>query len=186
LIGGVVESLAKYFLLGNNQNSTNEMDEEENDEDESDEDEDEEPETSGTVTVISNKIEISEKDIDFIMSNTDFTRENVLRWFGTFKAQCPELKLDKSRFIDFYRNLIPGNSDVKDEFAEAVFIAFDNDNNGYVDFGRVPFCIILDIHFGLGFDPNPNPNETQIQNVIIYILAQNSKKKNFLRSFKIF
>ncbi len=177
MIGGVVESLAKYFLLGNNQNSTNEMDEEENDEDESDEDE--EPETSGTVTVISNKIEISEKDIDFIMSNTDFTRENVLRWFGTFKAQCPELKLDKSRFIDFYRNLIPGNSDVKDEFAEAVFIAFDNDNNGYVDFGRVSFCIILDIHFGLGFDPNPNPNETQIQNVIIYILAQNSKKKIF-------
>ena len=84
----------------------------------------------------SHKTDLTEEDIQFIMSNTDFSREHVEKWFATFKKQCPNCLLDKSSFIDFYKNLIPGNSEVKDEFAEVVFQAFDADNNGYVDFGK--------------------------------------------------
>jgi len=84
----------------------------------------------------SHKTDLTEEDIQFIMSNTDFSREHVEKWFATFKKQCPNCLLDKSSFIDFYKNLIPGNSEVKDEFAEVVFQAFDADNNGYVDFGE--------------------------------------------------
>lgn len=71
------------------------------------------------------------------MSNTDFSREHVEKWFATFKKKCPDCLLDKAGFIEFYKNLIPGNSEVKDEFAEAVFQAFDSDNNGFVDFGKI-------------------------------------------------
>lgn len=82
------------------------------------------------------KTELTEGDIEFIMANTDFTRDSVIKWFASFKKQCPDCRLDRPSFINFYKNLIPGNSEVKDEFAEAVFIAFDSDNNGYVDFGE--------------------------------------------------
>lgn len=84
----------------------------------------------------SSKTELNEEDIQFIMANTDFNRENVLRWFQTFKTECPDCQLDRKNFITFYIKLIPGQSDVKTEFADAVFEAFDQDNNGFVDFGE--------------------------------------------------
>ncbi len=84
----------------------------------------------------SHKTELTDDDIEFIMDNTDFNRDQVLRWFSAFKIQCPDCRLDRPNFINFYKNLIPGNSGVKDEFADAVFQAFDFDNNGYVDFGE--------------------------------------------------
>jgi len=93
-------------------------------------------ENEEVVKKTSQKTELTEDDIEFIMDNTDFNRDQVLRWFAAFKAQCPDCRLDRPNFVNFYKNLIPGNSEVKDEFADAVFQAFDFDNNGYVDFGE--------------------------------------------------
>ena len=83
-----------------------------------------------------NKTELTEDEIQFIMANTDFKRENVLKWFEQFKLDCPDCQLNKKHFIEFYKNLVPGNDDMKEEFSELVFKAFDQDNNGYVDFGK--------------------------------------------------
>ena len=103
-------------------------------------------ETEDSTKKTAQKTEISEEDIEFIMANTDFNRDSVLRWFCAFKKQCPDCKLDRPNFINFYRNLIPGNSEVKEEFAEAVFQAFDFDNNGYVDFGKYSSFILKKLY----------------------------------------
>ena len=54
------------------------------------------------------KRDLSEEDLQFIISNTGFDKEKVLQWFEAFKIQCPDLQLDKETFINFYSKLIPG------------------------------------------------------------------------------
>ena len=97
------------------------------------------------------KTELTEDEIQFIMANTDFKQENVLKWFEQFKLDCPDCHLNKRHFIEFYKNLVPGNDEMKEEFSELVFKAFDQDNNGYVDFGKALiifyFNILIDLKF---------------------------------------
>ena len=83
------------------------------------------------------KSDLTEAQIEFITSNTDFDRETCLKWFTQFKLQCPELVLDKPKFIQFYSQLIPGETGkAKLEFCGHVFEAVDTDRNGHVDFGE--------------------------------------------------
>ena len=84
------------------------------------------------------KADLTDEDIEFIMSNTDLDRGQILRWHQDFKEKCPQNRLNKSQFILFYKHLIPGESTSldHDRFCEAVFRAFDTDSNGYVDFAE--------------------------------------------------
>lgn len=78
---------------------------------------------------------LTEQDIQFIMSNTDFTREKIVTWHEDFLKQCPDGKLRKPEFVKFYKNLIPGDqSPDEDSYCEMVFQAFDADNNNYIDY----------------------------------------------------
>ncbi len=95
------------------------------------------------------KSELTEDEMDFILANTDFSRDYVSRWFEMFKAQCPDLKLDKARFVLFYGKFIGGEeSESKGALAEAVFGAFDNNSNGHVDFG-IRFLMCFEMALGL-------------------------------------
>ncbi len=78
--------------------------------------------------------EISESDIDYLMNNTDFTRDQIIQWFNDFKKQCPNGKLDKNSFISLYKKLIPGDTKAEEKFCEYVFNVFDEDESGYIDF----------------------------------------------------
>lgn len=80
--------------------------------------------------------QLSEKEIDFIQANTDFSREQILKWFDSFIISCPGRKIDQGNFAKFYEQLVPRYSGDKTEFSNAVFKAFDSDGNGYVDFGE--------------------------------------------------
>ena len=84
----------------------------------------------------SDKSELSEEDLQFIIANTEFERSRVLKWFEDFKEQCPNLQLNREEFVDFYKRLIPGESEAEEQFCSHVFDAFDADNNGFVDFGK--------------------------------------------------
>ena len=72
------------------------------------------------------KQELSAADIDFIMANTTFEKDHILKWFDEFKSQCPNLTLDKPQFVHFYRKLMPGDNDAEDTFCGFMFEAFDN------------------------------------------------------------
>ena len=82
------------------------------------------------------KSELNEQDVEFIMANTDLSREKIGQWYSEFLKVCPEKKLDKEKFTQFYARLIPGESQSERSFCEAVFLACDTDNNGYIDFAE--------------------------------------------------
>jgi Ca2+-binding EF-hand superfamily protein len=82
------------------------------------------------------KSDLSEEDIQFIISNTDFDREQVIKWFDDFKKQCPSGRLNKQEFIQFYKKLIKGDSAEEDQLCAIVFNVFDSDGNGSIDFGE--------------------------------------------------
>lgn len=82
------------------------------------------------------KADLNEDDIQFIMANTDFDREKVLQWYSDFQKKCPDGKLSKRQFVDFYKKLIKGDHPDEEKFCEAVFDVFDSDGNGTVDFAE--------------------------------------------------
>lgn len=82
------------------------------------------------------KYSLSEDDINFIIANTDFTRDKIIAWFKEFQKQCPSGQLDRQQFTHFYKQLIPGENQAENEFCSMVFDVFDSDKNGYVDFGE--------------------------------------------------
>ena len=82
------------------------------------------------------KADFTENDIQFIMANTDFERDQIIRWHEEFVRKCPSNKLDKSSFVEFFKKLIPGESPSEDEFCAAVFRACDLDANGFIDFNE--------------------------------------------------
>lgn len=80
--------------------------------------------------------QLTEDDIQFIMANTDFDREKVIKWYDDFIKKCPQGKMNKRQFVDFYKKLIKGEHPDEDKFCEAVFEVFDSDGNGTVDFAE--------------------------------------------------
>ena len=84
------------------------------------------PSEIASVKRTSFKQELNTADIEFIMANTTFEKEHILKWFEEFKSQCPNLTLDKPQFIHFYRKLMPGDNDAEDTFCGFMFEAFDN------------------------------------------------------------
>lgn len=85
---------------------------------------------------IATKSSLNEEDIEFIIANTDFDRNQILEWHNEFRQKCPNNLLDKANFVKFYKSLIPGDSNAEDKFCEHVFNAFDTDNNGFIDFSE--------------------------------------------------
>lgn len=82
------------------------------------------------------KFSLNDDDIEFIMANTDFTRDQVIKWFNEFKVQCPTGRLNKQEFIKFYKKLIKGDHPDEEQFCSAVFDVYDSDGDGSVDFGE--------------------------------------------------
>ncbi len=89
------------------------------------------------------KTDLSEQDIEFIMANTDFSKEKIIEWHAEFIKVCPQNKLDKEKFIQFYSKLIPGDNSSERSYCEAVFQACDTDSNGFIDFAEflLAFCV---------------------------------------------
>ena len=84
------------------------------------------PSSISSVKKTSLKQELSAADMDFIMANTNFQKESILKWYDEFRSRCPNLTLDKPQFVHFYRKLMPGDNDAEDTFCGFMFEAFDN------------------------------------------------------------
>jgi Ca2+-binding EF-hand superfamily protein len=86
---------------------------------------------------------LSQEEVDFIMANTDLSQEKIVEWYSQFNKACPQNKLDKEKFIQFFSMLIPGNDENEYLFCDAIFQACDTDSNGYIDFAEflLIFCL---------------------------------------------
>ena len=66
------------------------------------------------------KIELNEEDMTMLMSNTDFTPEQILEWYDEFRRECPDGYFDRKKFAKFYGMLLPENGR-SEEFLNLVF-----------------------------------------------------------------
>ncbi|CAF0787173.1 unnamed protein product [Brachionus calyciflorus] len=79
-----------------------------------------------------NPAELTEEEIQLLLNNTTFSREEIIKWHEGFIKDCPKGQLDKKKFIDAYQAFYPQGK--ADKFCSHVFKVFDSDNSGQIDF----------------------------------------------------
>ena len=135
------------------------------------------------------KTELTEDEIQFIMANTDFERDKIIAWFEKFKQKCPDCRFDRAAFVEFYKNLIPGESYEEERFCEYVFQAFDTDRNGFIDFSEflISFWVrakgnlreklgwLFDVY---DMDHNGHISNYELTRILGYVLKMKNSKEN--------
>lgn len=78
------------------------------------------------------KQKLSKSDLQFLIENTEFTKQQIEVWYSGFIVDCPSGELSKTKFIEVYQQLFPqGNAQ---KFCSHIFRTFDTDNSGKIDF----------------------------------------------------
>ncbi|XP_074643226.1 neurocalcin homolog [Tubulanus polymorphus] len=86
----------------------------------------------------SNK-KLPQEDLNFLMTNTQFTKKQIKKWYKGFIKDCPCGQLSRKKFIEVYSGFFPdGNAE---EFCTHVFRTFDKDNSGKIDFNEFLLAI---------------------------------------------
>lgn len=86
--------------------------------------------------VIPPKNELTEKDFNFLTTQTGMSRAEVKHFYDEFMTNNADGKLDKAEFCRLYDKLRPEPPERIDEIAVFVFEAFDQDNNGTISFNE--------------------------------------------------
>jgi len=82
----------------------------------------------------SSKSFLSEEDLNFLVSSTSMSAEEIQAWHKGFLKDCPTGELTKEKFISMYSKMFPSGNPAK--FSENVFRTFDTNNSGTIDFGE--------------------------------------------------
>jgi len=78
------------------------------------------------------KKKLAKEDMDFLIDNTNFSKQQIKQWYKGFMRDCPNGQLTRSKFLEVYASFFPdGNAE---KFCEHVFRTFDADNSGKIDF----------------------------------------------------
>lgn len=88
-----------------------------------------------------NPCELLEEEIQLLLQNTRFNRNQIIEWHKGFIKDCPKGKLDKKKFVEIYKQFYPQGK--ADKFCGHVFKTFDTDNSSEIDF--VEFLIAISI-----------------------------------------
>ncbi|CAF1365003.1 unnamed protein product [Adineta steineri] len=85
--------------------------------------------------------QLTEEEIQLLLKNTHFNRQQIKEWHQGFLKDCSKGKLDKKKFIEVYKQFYPTGK--ADKFCTHVFKTFDTDNSGEIDF--VEFLIAISV-----------------------------------------
>ncbi len=78
------------------------------------------------------KFKLPQRDLQFLVENTEFTKQQIEVWYAGFIVDCPSGELSKAKFVEVYQQLFPqGNAQ---KFCSHIFRTFDTDNSGKIDF----------------------------------------------------
>jgi len=78
------------------------------------------------------KKKLNKEDMDFLIDNTNFSKQQIKQWYKGFMRDCPNGQLTRAKFLEVYASFFPdGNAE---KFCEHVFRTFDADNSGKIDF----------------------------------------------------
>ena len=75
-------------------------------------------------------------DYAFLTAQTGLSQPEIKNVFDQFMANNPDGKLDKQEFVRLYSKLRPEPPEILDEISIFIFRAFDDDNNGYINFNE--------------------------------------------------
>jgi neuronal calcium sensor 1 len=78
---------------------------------------------------------LSETSIDILVQISNKSKEEILLFKEQFYDDCPTGKMTRDKFIEFYKLFRPNVKNI-DGIARHCFIAFDQNNDGFVDFGE--------------------------------------------------
>jgi neurocalcin delta len=81
---------------------------------------------------LSSSKRLPKEDLQFLIQNTNFTKQQIKAWYSGFMKDCPDGQLSRAKFLEVYSSFFPqGNAE---KFCEHVFRTFDSDNSGRIDF----------------------------------------------------
>ena len=75
---------------------------------------------------------LTPEEMKDLKNNTAFSQQEIQDWFRKFHKDCPSGNMNLQEFKQLYAKLFPKGDASK--FAEHVFQAYDEDNNGFIDF----------------------------------------------------
>lgn len=78
------------------------------------------------------KTVLTEEEIQFLLKNTNYNRDQIKKWHAGFLLDCPKGELDKKKFLQVYKEFFPTIK--ADIFANEAFKLFDVDGSGKIDF----------------------------------------------------
>lgn len=78
------------------------------------------------------KQNLSPKDFDDLVNNTEFTSAEIDEWFEKFKQKFPRGRISQREFKTFYVELFPQGD--AEGFCKHIFRVYDTDGNGVISF----------------------------------------------------
>ncbi len=67
-----------------------------------------------------------------MLKNTNYNRDQIIKWHRDFLLDCPKGLLDKKKFTEVYKEFFPHGK--AEKFSSEVFKLFDTDHSGKIDF----------------------------------------------------
>ena len=87
------------------------------------------------------KQEVSQEDLNFLKTHTNFDKNTINEWFKNFKKECPDGQLSPPNFTKLYKKCFPHCN--AEKICEHVFRSFDTDNNNFIDFREFMLAIYI-------------------------------------------
>ncbi|CAF0933936.1 unnamed protein product [Rotaria sordida] len=87
------------------------------------------------------KPKLSSKQIEYLKKRTRMNEDEIEKWFQEFHKDCPDGLLTQKHFIEMYNQAFPNGNAT--QYAKRVFVTFDKDNSGKIDFNE--FLLAMDL-----------------------------------------
>lgn len=79
---------------------------------------------------------LTQRDIDFLISQTGRSEDEIKDIFDEFIFNNPDGQLNQEEFTQLYTRLRPEPTEMLEKISKFVFRAFDLDRNGTIDFNE--------------------------------------------------
>ncbi|CAF1281793.1 unnamed protein product [Adineta steineri] len=86
---------------------------------------------------------LDDATVDLIKRKTKMKTSEITDWFNELKSRCPNGKMTKKDMLKCYRDLSTCDMDKVEHVVNAIYKAFDIDNDGKVDFKEFVIGFLL-------------------------------------------
>ncbi|CAF1282750.1 unnamed protein product [Adineta steineri] len=139
---------------------------------------------------------LDDATVDLIKRKTKMKTSEITDWFNELKSRCPNGKMTKKDMLKCYRDLSTCDMDKVEHVVNAIYKAFDIDNDGKVDFKEFVIGFLLttkgtmeeklDYTFQLyDIDKDGYIDQTEIDVMAKYVLRMLGGNGNELESIEL-